>query len=525
MAGAPLQLGSTPPDAWSDSYGIMTYRVIPSDTDTIAQDMSQVVTNMMFETVISNSRPPTQDGQVSGFQEQLKKLQAQLDGAKEDLEFATLKEEELQSRNRQAQQAAQDLKDKVNSLTHELQEARNKLAQQAQEHNSIRRELDIAQTALQQKQTTHGGDLEVENSSLRAKVAVLEKEVLGLQNEFSQRQMVSSTTTVPGTDYSGAHGASQEESPMLSAAYQQISLLNTQLAHLYTELTIARTEAASLRSERDQHSMEDGSLAVHAGASGSISGADAAAESQKQAQQIADLVSDIRHLQLDLEYHQQKVDQLLEDKQESMKDLKRQKAEIEQAKKDMDEKEQLLKHQEVDLQHYRQLEEAGHFGGIGNISASDDGMLDALRSEAAAKDSALIVSHYELHKEKLLRDRLEQKNMKLMERMQKLMMVVETMRKDNINLERTLASRERLCEDKETQLRAVMQKARQLQRSAKAAKQGVNVKKAPAPLLELGSSMQSLPPLDGPKTARDGRTSGRTTPQRTPRGGSAYTSR
>merc|ERR1712028_111200 len=101
-----------------------------------------------------------------------------------------------------------------------------------------------------------------------------------------------------------------------------------------------------------------------------------------------------------------------------------------------------------------------------------EGTLAALRAEAAAKDSALIVSHYELHKEKLLRDRLEQKNLKLMERMQKLMMVVETMRKENVTLERSLFLREQTCETKEQQLRQVTQKAKQLQKIAKAAKAG-----------------------------------------------------
>merc|ERR1719178_444344 len=88
-----------------------------------------------------------------------------------------------------------------------------------------------------------------------------------------------------------------------------------------------------------------------------------------------------------------------------------------------------------------------------------DGTLAALRGEAAAKDSALIVSHYELHKEKLLRDRLEQKNLKLMERMQKLMMVVESMRKENVMLERHLLGKERVCEEKDRQLRDMTHKA------------------------------------------------------------------
>merc|ERR1712160_143795 len=98
------------------------------------------------------------------------------------------------------------------------------------------------------------------------------------------------------------------------------------------------------------------------------------------------------------------------------------------------------------------------------VVENSDSALAALRAEAAAKDSALIVSHYELHKEKLLRDRLEQKNAKLMERMQKLMMVVETMRKESVAVERTLASKDRTLEEKELQLRTMTQKARQLQK-------------------------------------------------------------
>merc|ERR1719218_180359 len=98
---------------------------------------------------------------------------------------------------------------------------------------------------------------------------------------------------------------------------------------------------------------------------------------------------------------------------------------------------------------------------------SQEDVVGTLRAEAAAKDSALIVSHYELHKEKLLRDRLEQKNLKLMDRMQKLMMVVETMRKENITLERNLVAREQTCETKDQQLRQVTQKAKQLHKIVK----------------------------------------------------------
>lgn len=236
-------------------------------------------------------------------------------------------------------------------------------------------------------------------------------------------------------------------------------------------------------------------------------------ESQKQAQQIADLVSDIRHLQLDLEYHQQKVDQLLEEKQLMMKDFKAAQNEIAEVKKELEEKDQLIKHQEVDLLHYRQQEQLNPGGLHG--AGSDDGILEALRSEASAKDSALIVSHYELHKEKLMRDRLEQKNLKLMERMQKLMMVVETMRKDNQTLERSLSSKDRSFEDKDVQLRIMTQKFRQLHKNAKVGGRSKSSRARPA-MLELESSMQNLPPLESSRRAEsvNGRMS--TTPRNVP---------
>merc|ERR1719487_725567 len=159
----------------------------------------------------------------------------------------------------------------------------------------------------------------------------------------------------------------------------------------------------------------------------------------------------------------------------------------------------------------------GQVGPNGEIEG--DGTLAALRAEAAAKDSALIVSHYELHKEKLLRDRLEQNNLKLMERMQKLMMVVETMRKENVTLERNLVAREQNCETKEQQLRQVTQKAKQLQKIAKAAKAGQ--KGGSKTVFEMASpnSQQNLPPLDRSQRSIDsgGRRSGASTPRSNPR--------
>jgi chromosome segregation ATPase len=166
---------------------------------------------------------------------------------------------------------------------------------------------------------------------------------------------------------------------------------------------------------------------------------------------------------------------------------------------------------EVDLKNMQNAKSPR--GGANSVGSDVEGTLAALRAEAAAKDSALIVSHYELHKEKLLRDRLEQKNLKLMERMQKLMMVVETMRKENVTLERNLVSREQACDSKEQQLRHVTQKAKQLSKVVKAGKAG---QKGSKTILDLGSpSQQGLPPLDRSQRSMDSH-SGVSTP-RTPR--------
>lgn len=250
----------------------------------------------------------------------------------------------------------------------------------------------------------------------------------------------------------------------------------------------------------------------------------AAVDAQKQSQQIANLVADIRHLQLDLEYHQQKLDQTSEEKQKLAKDMKKCQAELLEARQQVEEKDQMLRHREVDLAHLKKELKSPRPGGAGGRDIgpgdSNEGVLAALRTEAAAKDSALIVSHYELHKEKLMRERLEQKNLKLMERMQKLMMVVETMRKENVTLEHSLSTKERVCEEKDAQLRQVTQKARQLHRLAKVSKSSARTGAGQASVLELEAPLrEGLPPLDRSQRSIDsagGRRSGMSTP-RTPR--------
>lgn len=235
----------------------------------------------------------------------------------------------------------------------------------------------------------------------------------------------------------------------LAAANEQVAALNTQIAHLYASLTYARTELEQARAGQMISKGDE--------MTGGI-------EEARQNSQIADLVSDIRHLQLDLEYHQQKLDQLIDEKQMMMQQMKKSQDELAFAKKQLQERDQLLKHKEIDLQ--RALTEAKSSNSK-EAGAKLEDQIEALKKEAAAKDSALIVSHYELHKEKLMRDRLEQKNLKLMERLQKLMMVVETQRKENFGLEKQLQAHETLVQDKDQQLREVTHKAKQLQKAFK----------------------------------------------------------
>lgn len=316
--------------------------------------------------------------------------------------------------------------------------------------------------------------LQDENAALHARVAELEAEVATLRSEVVSASQPKLELAPDGSD----------GPPLLAAAYQQISVLNTQLAHLYTELALARTEAQHLRSAGPSQ-----------GVSANSQHTDAESESQRQSQQqIAALVGDIRHLQLDLEYHQQKLDRMIEEKQGLMKELKECRTELAGARQVLEDKDQMLRHREVDLQNMREERKVGPT----TASTENDQVLSALRTEAAAKDSALIVSHYELQKEKLMRDRLEQKNAKLMERMQKLMMVVETMRKE-------LAVKERAHDERGAQLRELSQKAKQLQKLQKGAPKSArkNAHTTSFELDAMAQPSQSLPPLDMPSRSID----------------------
>jgi chromosome segregation ATPase len=472
----------------------------------------------------------------------IEQLKAEHASAKSELEFAGLKEEDTNRRVSELQQQVKAVKEQADTLANEKKALELQLQAHSLSKDTESREftatchlediaqkfkvseeevpscsvtlveaqkaLDLAQNRkvdLQGELTSVRAELEKERAKAKktkassdALVEELERQLAKSQHdlaathtELAKRNDIS---TQPTAELSGD---SSEEKPLLAAAYQQISVLNTQLAHLYAELTLARTEVQCMRADYVKENPQD------------VTG-DSEAEVAKQSQQIADLVSDIRHLQLDLEYHQQKLDQMIEEKQQMMRDLKRFQVELETAKRNIEERDQLLKHQEVDL---RQLREdmnpkSSRAGALG--SDGDGATIAALRAEASSKDSALIVSHYELHKEKLLRDRLEQKNLKLMERMQKLMMVVETMRKENITLERNLVVREQSCDIKDQQLREVTHKARQLQKATKAGKAGQKTSKT---VFDLGPpTQQALPLLDRSQRSMESR-SGASTPR------------
>jgi len=471
----------------------------PSTAGVVSTTSAQVaedVTGEMIDSALASDLSP---GGIGQMQEQIKflsdahnKLKLQNEQLEAQLASARSEKDEVESRNRAAQ--ALQTPQPIELTASEVVKAAGSSGRE--------QELEVERNVLRE----HVSRLENQANALQNQVTGLQarhaeaQAIIAEQSDLAMRNQVSKDQ--PTIDFPGDNS---EEKPLLAAAYQQISVLNTQLAHLYTELTMARTEVQRLRSEQ-------GALGIGPGGPGGES----EAEVKKQSQQIADLVSDIRHLQLDLEYHQQKLDQMIEEKQRMLGDLKKCHGELEQGRRQLEERDQILKHRDVDI---KQLKEDMRSPRRGQVSGEleGDGTIAALRGEAAAKDSALIVSHYELHKEKLLRDRLEQKNLKLMERMQKLMMVVETMRKENVTLERSLVMREQTCETKEQQLRQVTQKAKQLQKLTKAAKSGKNG--GSKTVLELASpSQRGLPALDRSSRSVDsgGRRSGASTP-RTPR--------
>jgi len=534
------------PISLPESAGIETVSVAgPSDNanpSSIAGEVALDMTSGMFDDLFEEGAPPPEFASiqveaVTGNNEEAgilrahnEQLQAELACARSEMEFAQLKEEELEKRSRQSQGAIEGLECQVALVTEQSQQSSGKLlAMKAQldraENDKLRLQeqvvmqerlaaqakdelqesqrqrftaamsaqilqptlptpSNLAPSSEQQGQGERIVALEAEGRRLSQELQVSREQASHLEVELAEAKLdamaqaqashaaqkmqalhvANSLEEVPMQSMSTQPTlelAENDERPLLQAAYQQISVLNTQMAHLYTELTLARTD---LHRAKAGGPTDSSAVGENGGPPGAESATQRVAELEKQSAQIADLVSDIRHLQLDLEYHQQKLDQMIEEKQGMMKEMKKLAADLLNSKQQVEERDQILRHREVDLQHAKQ--EAKRT--TQKEAVEEDSTLAALRSEASAKDSALIVSHYELHKEKLLRDRLEQKNLKLMDRMQKLMMVVETMRKENVVLERNLNRRERVVEDKDRQLRKVNEKARELSKHVKA---------------------------------------------------------
>lgn len=76
-----------------------------------------------------------------------------------------------------------------------------------------------------------------------------------------------------------------------------------------------------------------------------------------------------------------------------------------------------------------------------------------------------------------------------MERLQKLMMVVETQRKENSSLENKLFTHEQMVEDKDRQLKEVTHKAKQLQRVFKAKATSKSARGASGDVKNMSGSM------------------------------------
>merc|ERR1719265_2798515 len=389
--------------------------------------------------------------QVAALKNLVEQLQVQLSNTKSELEFSKAETSNLQKQNEASQQAITSLQKQVEAVVGQVGEKQKDFAELKKEKDSLsssQKQLLDDHTAAKEElermkeQMAAAGGAEALTQELAAENAALKGELKATKEELdAARKQAEDARTLQNQIPEG------DQQAALQLANQQVAQFNTQMAHLYAQLTLARTELEQYKA---------GTEPASAGPS--------QADVEKQNSQIADLVSDIRHLQLDLEYHQQKLDQLIDEKQAMMQAMNAAKQELAGAKQQLEEKDQLLRHKDIDLA--RMSQEQSTAGPSKETKLEEQ--LMATRSEVAAKDSALIVSHYELHKEKLMRDRLEQKNLKLMERLQKLMMVVETQRKENSTLERKLFTHEQMVEDKDRQLKEVTHKAKQLQRVFKA---------------------------------------------------------
>jgi len=285
-------------------------------------------------------------------------------------------------------------------------------------------QLDSVKESLASEEAlavTAGSTDEGEVSTLRKKLADVEIAHSKLQSEVAlTRVELASARAAPKPS---------EDQAKIAALQQEIGTLNQQMAHLFTELTFARTELA-------QHAEKN--------------------ETASELAQVPELLQDMRHLQLDLEYHQQKLDQVLEENRQLQAENKQHKEQELLLVQQQDEQQQELRHLEIELS----------MRGQGSTMSKPDGNPAAeaeLRKDVKAKEGLLTMSHYELHKEKLARQRAEQRAAKLRDRLEKLMKVVEHQRDAVRQLEGRAISAEEQANDRSSKLKIASNQVSRLQ--------------------------------------------------------------
>jgi chromosome segregation ATPase len=285
-------------------------------------------------------------------------------------------------------------------------------------------QLDLVKESLASEEAlavTAGPSDEEEVSTLRKRLADAEAAHSKLQSEVAlTRVELASARSAPKPS---------EDQAKIVALQQEIGTLNQQMAHLFTELTFARTELA-------QHAEKH--------------------ESASELAQVPELLQDMRHLQLDLEYHQQKLDQVLEENRQLLAENKQHKEQELALVQAQDEQQQELRHLEIELS----------MRASGNSTSKMEGdpaKESELRKDVQAKEGLLTKIHYELHKEKLARQRAEQRAAKLRDRLEKLMKVVEHQRDAVRQLEGRALSAEAQANDRSSKLKIASNQVSRLQ--------------------------------------------------------------
>lgn len=99
------------PSSEQESLGIRTFHPDSADQTVVmernAEELSSDVTDVIFQTVLRESPANV------ALKEQATKLEADLENAKGEMELAALKEEELHSRLKQAQDTSEELREQV----------------------------------------------------------------------------------------------------------------------------------------------------------------------------------------------------------------------------------------------------------------------------------------------------------------------------------------------------------------------------------------------------------------------------